>query len=171
MRVLILGRFQPFHNGHAELVRYAEKNYGEVVIAIGSAQESYTFRNPFTAGERYEMIFNALEELGIKHFYIVPIPDINRYGIYASHVKELVPSVKKIISNSPLIQELFKREGFEVIDVPFFERKKYAGIEIRKRIAEGRKWEHLVPDAVSSFIKKIKGEERIKKLAEIEERK
>ena len=104
MRVLILGRFQPFHNGHAELVRYAEKNYEEVVIVIGSAQESYTFRNPFTAGERYEMIYNALGTLGIKHFYIVPVPDINRYGLYASHIKDFVPSVKKIMSNSLLIQ-------------------------------------------------------------------
>ena len=168
MRILILGRFQPFHNGHAELVQYAERKYGEIVIVIGSAQESYTFQNPFTAGERYEMIYASLKDMQIKHFYIVPVPDINRYGVYASHVKDFVPHVKKIMSNDPLIQELFKREGFDIIDAPFFERGKYAGIEIRKRIAEGKKWEHLVPEAVSSFIKKIKGEERIKKLAEIE---
>ena len=36
---IVLGRFQPFHNGHAYLVEEAIALFGKVTIAIGSAQD------------------------------------------------------------------------------------------------------------------------------------
>jgi len=167
MRALIIGRFQPFHNGHAELVKYAIQKYEEIVIIIGSAYESYTPRNPFTGGERYLMIRNSMEEMGIEKYYIVPVPDINRYGVYASHVSDLSPKFDIVLSNNPIIKEIFEKDGFEVSGTPLFEREKYSGTEIRHRMAEGRKWQNLVPDAVKKVIEEIKGEERVKKLHEI----
>ncbi|RLF50463.1 MAG: nicotinamide-nucleotide adenylyltransferase, partial [Thermoplasmata archaeon] len=55
MRVLFIGRFQPFHNGHAFVV--SQFNEYEIIFVIGSAYNSYSFENPFTAGERCEMIY------------------------------------------------------------------------------------------------------------------
>lgn len=164
MRSLLVGRFQPFHNGHAELVKYAIDNYGEVVIAIGSAYDSYTFRNPFTSGERHLMIRTALEDMGIRQYYIVSVPDINRYGVYAGHVAEMSPGFDIVLSNNNLIKEIFEKDGFEVAGTPAFQREVYSGTVIRRRIAEGKKWQHLVPEPVAEVIKEIKGEERIKRL-------
>ena len=162
MRALIIGRFQPFHMGHAEMV----KNVGgdEIIFVIGSAYHSFSFDNPFTAGERYEMIFRAMEEIGMKKFHIVPVPDINRYGIYAKHVAELVPSFHVVFSNNPLIKEIFEREGYKVESTPLYNRKEYQGKVIRERIASGEKWEHLVPKSVAEYIKEIGGDERIRNL-------
>lgn len=162
MRALIIGRFQPFHKGHLLLAKEMEEN--EPIFAIGSAYNSFSFENPFTAGERYEMIYNAMEEAGIRKFFILPIPDINRYGVYAKHVIDLSPSFDFVISNNELIIELFEREGYEVKRTKLYNRQEYQGKVIRKRIAENKKWEHLVPESVANFIKKIGGDKRIRKL-------
>jgi len=165
MRALIIGRFQPFHNGHVYLVEKFKEN--EFIFAIGSAYESYSFENPFTAGERCEMIYKAMEELNVKKFYIIPVPDINRYGVYAKHVIDLVPKFDFVISNNKLIKILFEREGYEVKETGLHNRKEYQGKVIREKIAKKEKWEHLVPKKVAEYIKSIKGDERIQMLAKI----
>ena len=80
-RGLFLGRFQPFHNGHLYVVEEMihDKSIDEIIIGIGCAQEAYTLENPFTAGERFEMINNTLRMqswYGTKPIYIIPIMDI-----------------------------------------------------------------------------------------------
>ena len=42
-RCVVLGRFQPFHLGHAYLVEAAAEHAGggEVVVAVGSAQAGW----------------------------------------------------------------------------------------------------------------------------------
>jgi cytidyltransferase-like protein len=66
-RALIFGRFQPFHKGHLSIVRWAleERGFEEVVLLVGMASENYTPRNPFTAGERIEMIRLSMMDAGI----------------------------------------------------------------------------------------------------------
>ncbi len=53
LTALLIGRFQPFHNGHLEVVKTISKKCDRMIIGIGSAQLSHTFENPFTAGERH----------------------------------------------------------------------------------------------------------------------
>ncbi|MBS7649487.1 adenylyltransferase/cytidyltransferase family protein, partial [Candidatus Bathyarchaeota archaeon] len=64
-RALYVGRFQPFHLGHLEAAKYILQNAREIIIVVGSAQESHTLENPFTAGERVYMIRLALNEANI----------------------------------------------------------------------------------------------------------
>ena len=162
MRSLLIGRFQPFHNGHLQLIHYFLKKNYEIIIGIGSAQESYTVTNPFTGGERYLMISQSVKE---KNCQIIPIPDINRYGIWVSHVKDLVPPFEVVLSNNPLLKELFTREGYTVQETPLFKRKEYSGTEIRKRMLSNQDWKSLVPPPVVEIIQNIKGIERIKQLS------
>ena len=56
----IIGRFQPFHLGHLELIRQIMNENDEIIILIGSSQANYTLKNPFTAGERVWMIRDSL---------------------------------------------------------------------------------------------------------------
>ncbi|MEM2787642.1 MAG: adenylyltransferase/cytidyltransferase family protein, partial [Archaeoglobaceae archaeon] len=64
-RALIFGRFQPFHLGHLNVIRWALERFDELVLLVGMADESHTLRNPFTAGERITMIRESLKEEGI----------------------------------------------------------------------------------------------------------
>lgn len=57
---LVIGRFQPFHIGHRDLIEQAKRHADEVIILIGSTNGPRTTRNPFTFAERVEMIGNYL---------------------------------------------------------------------------------------------------------------
>lgn len=166
---LLIGRFQPFHNGHMEMLRKVFVECDHVTIGIGSAQYSHTDKDPFTAGERYLMIAEALRSEGYSNFYIVPVEDLNRYSIWVSQVESMCPPFDVVYSNNPITRRLFIEKGYEVSNSPLYNRSEYSGTEIRKRIREGREWEHLVPDAVSKVIRESDGVRRIAELGETDE--
>ena len=49
---LILGRFQPFHYGHLNLIKKIVEMSIKPLICVGSAQYSHTPKNPFSIDER-----------------------------------------------------------------------------------------------------------------------
>lgn len=55
-----IGRFQPFHHGHYELVKEALSQAETVLIVIGSASKAPSIKNPFTATQREEFIKGTL---------------------------------------------------------------------------------------------------------------
>jgi len=164
MIALFVGRFQPFHNGHLQILKTVYKDFDEIIIGIGSSQYSNTLDNPFTAEERKEMIEKTLNAEGIKNYKVYFIPDIHNYPKWVSHVESIVPKFDVVISNNLLTSKLFSEKGYIVRNTLLFEREKYSGKEIRRRMLEGREWKNLVPKQVVDIIEKIKGVERIKNL-------
>ena len=53
---VVIGRFQPFHNQHAELILKATELAEDVVVLVGGADKPRTPKNPFTAEERAKLI-------------------------------------------------------------------------------------------------------------------
>lgn len=166
---LIIGRFQPFHNGHMEVLRRIFDECDHVTVGIGSAQHSHTADNPFTAGERYTMIAETLRDEGHTDFYIVPVEDLNRYALWVSQVVSMCPRFEVVYSNNPFTRRLFYEAGYEVRDSPLFNRGEYTGTEIRRRIREGEEWKHLVPRKVAEVIRRVDGVSRIRQMGESDE--
>jgi len=160
-RALFIGRFQPFHNGHLAMAKRIRERHEELVIGIGSAQYSHTGENPFTAGERYEMIHRALDADRLGNYSIVPIPDTHVHSVWVSHVLSLVPSFDTVYTNSALVVRLFKERGIQVVSLPMVNRENFSGTEIRRRMLKGEDWRALVPKAVASYIEEIDGVQRI----------
>jgi len=260
MKALFIGRFQPFHKGHAEQIRLIFKKYEEIIIGIGSAQRSHTIKNPFTAAERAAMIKEFLKDEGINNYQISEIRDLNVIwastntnlivwsdylnenkhedtnkvtfkiiqsdGIDTSKGKELilsslgkedcklatqdtskarwsvlfdvvsliigsedslnvaqipkdkliewvdyvlscVPEFDVVYSNNQLTKELFSKKGYDVKETALFNRNKYCGTEIRRRMINDEQWEALVPEPVCKLIKKIDGVNRLKELSNL----
>lgn len=165
MRALYIGRFQPYHLGHHEIIKETASEADEVVICIGSAQRSHELENPFTAGERYLMISKSLRDEGISNFYIVPIMDLNWNAVWVSHVESLIPPVDVVLTNNPLIECLFKEQGYKVRVPSLIHRKEYSGSEIRRRILNNESWESLVPEAVVEVIAERNGIIRMETLS------
>ena len=69
---IFVGRFQPLHKGHIHAIKQALKDYDEVIIGIGSSQESGTLRNPYSYEERVRMIKEKFPRIKV-----IPIPDVN----------------------------------------------------------------------------------------------
>ena len=164
MKILFIGRFQPFHNGHLELIKNIKDQYEKIIIGIGSSQYGYDNDNPFTVEERRLMIEKTLKDNNIKNYLIFEIPDIHDYPQWVSHVESIIPKFDAIITNNPLTIKLFKNKGYKVIKTKLYNRNIYSGKEIRKKISLNENWEKNVPKQVLNIINKINGIDRIKNL-------
>ena len=59
---VIIGRFQPIHQGHLDqLIIPAIEQSDRVLIILGSCFSTRTIKNPFTNEERMQMIMHALQ--------------------------------------------------------------------------------------------------------------
>ena len=167
MRVgLLVGRFQPFHLGHLEAVRYALKKVAYLYVVVGSAQRSHERDNPFTAGERIAMIKSALDANGVdpSKWMAIPIADADSHSLWVSSVVSMVPKFDVVFTNDALTFLLFKEEGMEVRAVPYLDRSRYSATNVRDRILERKDWESLVPPEVAKLVKRFGGVERVRAL-------
>ncbi|WP_293033004.1 nicotinamide-nucleotide adenylyltransferase [Natronococcus sp.] len=160
MRGFYIGRFQPFHNGHRNMVEQIADDVDELVLGIGSADDSHSVRNPFTAGERIMMITKSLVDTDVVT-YAVPIEDLERNSVWVSHVQSMSPDFDVAYSNNPLVVQLFREADFEVHQSPMFNREVLEGTEVRERMINDGDWESLVPEAVVEVVEEINGIERI----------
>lgn len=164
--ILILGRFQPLHNGHMKMIKHALEEDPELIIAIGSAGRSNERQNPLSGDERKQMIETILKTEGLDaKVVLVPNTDSDRY--YVEHVeKQIGAKPKKLISENPWSIDLFTKAGYSIIVTDrHFE---LSSTDIRRRIAEGERWEHLVPSKVADYLRSIDAIERIKETEKME---
>ena len=60
---VVIGRFQPVHNAHVEMLRRAGEQAHRVVIIVGSADRPRTYKNPWVSREREAMLIEAVTPL------------------------------------------------------------------------------------------------------------
>lgn len=165
-RGLLIGRMQPVHNGHIQVIKKILEEVDEIIVGIGSAQLSHITTDPFTAGERVMMLTKALAENDIDsaRYYIIPIQDIQMNAVWVSHIKMLTPPFGKVFSGNPLVQRLFEEEFYNVSKPPLFKREKLSGTEVRRRMLNNENWKKLVPSSTAKIIEEISGIKRIQHL-------
>lgn len=61
--LVLIGRFQPVHSAHAEIIRRATELAKQLIIIVGSAKQPRTFKNPWTSAERRMMLQNVCDTL------------------------------------------------------------------------------------------------------------
>jgi len=164
---LYIGRFQPFHLGHLEAVNHILKQVDELIIVVGSAQNSHTVENPFTAGERTTMIRMALKDAKIEpsKYVVTPLPDAEFHVVWVAHLLSQTPAFQVAFTNEPLTARLLKEAGVHVERIPFFQREFFTATEVRRRMLSSEDWESLLPHAVAEYLKSIEGVERIREIS------
>jgi nicotinamide-nucleotide adenylyltransferase len=170
-RALYPGRFQPMHLGHLNVIKWALTKVDELIIGVGTAQESHTVVNPFTSGERLVMLREALKDEGIdlSRVYIIPIPDILMNSVWPYYVQMYVPKFTYGVARNPLVLRLFKDAGIQLLIPPPYDRRKLSSTRIRKLMLLGKdEWRELVPRAVAKFIDEIGGVERLKEITGVD---
>src|SRR5438132_6097059 len=149
---LYVGRFQPFHLGHLEAVKYILERVNELIIVVGSAQHSHTLDNPFTAGERITMLRLALKEAGIRpdRFTVIPLPDDEFHKVWVAHLLSQTPSFDVVYTNEPLTFRLLKEAGLRVERIPMLSGKKFTATESRKGQLAHAPWKENVETAAAT---------------------
>lgn len=72
---VVIGRFQPFHNGHLALLHEALRVAPVVFVVLGSAYAVRSPRNPWTHDERAAMIREALAPAEQQRVRFIPMRD------------------------------------------------------------------------------------------------
>ena len=72
---VVIGRFQPVHNGHVALLQAGLQQARRLVVVAGSMHQPRSFKNPFTVAEREQMIRSALPVQEQARVHVVGVSD------------------------------------------------------------------------------------------------
>lgn len=168
-RVLYIGKFQPFHYGHKKVVETLSDRHKELIIVIGGADSSYTPTNPFTSGERIEMIKKSID-VDFESVYIIPIMDIDDNILWPNHVSKYTPEFNYVYSNNPFVKKLFSDANYSVKSIDKFNRDEYSGTNVREYMKNNNpEWKNLVSDEVVELITEFNGVKRLQSIHKTEE--
>lgn len=166
-RALFFGRFQPVHKGHVKVVEDILKRHDEVIFAIGMSTESHTPRNPFTAGERVEMVRLSMRDAGISLDKIItitiPTLEVSIASVY--YVVMMSPHFNEVYMGNIPIASMFQQAGYKVKIPTPYHREKYNGTIIRTLMYNrDPEWRELVQPGVAKYLDEIGAEDRIRKI-------
>src|SRR3990167_1143672 len=129
------GRFQPLHNGHAEIIFSLSSRYAKVVVPVTMAQLSHMDRHPLTGGERYEMMRRFATAERLANLEIIPLPYDCYLTTWIAFLESICPRFDIVYARNPLMRALFAERGYPLVE-PLFDRK-ISGVMVREQIANG----------------------------------
>ena len=168
--LFFIGRFEPYHKGHAAVVEAALATYPEadIVLAVGSADtDGLDPKNPWTFEERKEMILAELKlrypPAVLSRIRIDGVQDFSSDGAWTCAVKaavvgerEFSPALKPYLTNphmKKILISYFENPG-QVVSSPEFQ--KIANL-VERLEAEFRKCNPIITgfekDSSSYYIK------------------
>lgn len=164
---VIHGRFQILHNDHLRYLLAGKALCEHLVVGItnpdpvltgadpADPDRSAPQNNPLTYYERQAMATAALRGAGLLHdeFSVVPLP-VNLPEIYGHYVPLDALFFLTIYDDwGRRKKELFTSLGLRihVLWERPIEEKGICGREVRRRMAAGEPWDHLVPESVAAW--------------------
>lgn len=100
--IVFIGRFQPIHNAHLEIVRRACEMTRQLIIIVGSSEQPRTFKNPWTFDDRENMWHAALHSIVRRNCRIAIAPSVDfpyNDQMWASHIQDIVKKNSNITDN------------------------------------------------------------------------
>jgi len=93
---IFIGRFQPIHSAHLEMITEGLNIAEKMIIIIGSAKQARNIKNPFTFEERQTMILNALSEQQKEKIIIRGMKDFfYNDNIWTTNVQKIIKEITK----------------------------------------------------------------------------
>ncbi len=135
--LIVLGRFQPFHNGHASMISAAMSFLGvddsdlPLRICIGSSQAEQSLDNPWSAEEREQMIRVWLDGYDAE---IVHVPDLGDPPNYVRHAEKFHGPPGMIFTTDEGTSELYKAADWFVVESDLINRRDWQGWRVRATI-------------------------------------
>ena len=152
---LLIGRFQPFHNGHMHAIKYVLGQVNHLLLGIGSSNRSMERENPFTAQERKEMIQGSLSQQQHDRVTICFIPDVQNHIKWIALIQQTLPQFDVVFTNDEITRRLYTKKEMPVCSIPFLDRAYLSGTSIRHGISTGERWHHLVPRGTVTIVEPL----------------
>ncbi len=170
MTGVVHGRFQILHHDHMKYILAGAEKCNHLIVGITNPDPGLTRQddadparstqeaNPLTYWERHCMITDTLIDAGhgAGAFSVVPFP-VNLPDLYANYVPLDATFFLTIYDAwGQRKMEMFQKAGLTV-DVLWRRAASEKGItstQVRKAIALGQAWEHLVPGPVAAIIRR-----------------
>jgi len=165
MKAGFLGRFQPFHLGHYNVVDKEKESYDEFQIIVGSPEKSRTERNPLNFEERKKLMkacFPELKIIGIEDTEENPQesdPETSANQEWAEEFEKKEFDI--VISGNDKVKEIIENHTDIQVERPeMFSERIYSGTEVRRRINSGEEWRYLTPECshevLEGLLEKVK---------------
>lgn len=164
--LVLIGRFQPLHNAHLEIIKRATALTDQLVVVCGSANQPRTYKNPFTFDERAQMIRNATAGLSLRVYTEANIDTIYNDQAWAVRVQGIVSKYVCLGTKTGIIGHKKDESSFyldmfpqwEFVDVEKIEP--LGATDIRdlyfKRDANMRFIQGVVPETTFEFLSRFK---------------
>ncbi len=164
---IVIGRFQPFHLAHQDLINHALTLSEKVVIILGSARSAPDVKNPFTPAMREEiirasypkdsenLIFRAVRDYPYNdHVWTAEVQNIvNQIVEDDDKEHEKIAMVGFFKDKSSYYLNLFPQWNFEEFYCADKQNLKINGTQIREKyFAEDESWKKLVPNTVENYL-------------------
>ena len=164
MNGLLIGRFQPFHLGHLDALRYALSKVEKLWVGLGSSNKPLQKNNPFSAEDRKKMILSSIDDPIRNKIEIYFIPDFEDHKKWVEHIDTIVPKFDIVFTNDDMTKYLYSKRGTRVETIPFTKRDVLSGTNIRDLILSDQPWEEFVPDGTRNFLIETNAKQRLKNL-------
>lgn len=151
-RIGMVARWRPVHLGQAPVLRALCDLAEHALIGIGSANR-YNLRNPFTLEETMEMIRLVLP--GRDNYTLLPINDLDDGPRWRLMILDLFGDLDLFVTANPYVANLL-RDDYAVTRPVYLisEQDKIPidGTMVRRAMAQGDGWQHLVPPEIAHYL-------------------
>ena len=164
--LVLIGRFQPFHSAHLEIVKRATALCDQLIIITGSAQQPRTYKNPFTSAERAVMIKDATRGLSMHIHVEENVDTIYNDQAWAVRIQGIVSKYAVLGTKTGIIGhkkddssfylDMFPQWGYENVELIEF----LSAVDIRdlyfKREVNMKFIRGVVPETVFDFLEQFR---------------
>ncbi len=165
--LVLIGRFQPLHSAHLEIIKRATALTDQLVVICGSAKQPRTYKNPFTFDERARMIRAATAGLSMRVYVEPNIDTIYNDQAWAVRVQGIVSKYRVLggagvgiighkKDESSFYLDMFPQWGYENVE----EIEPLSAVNIRdlyfKRDCNMKFIKAVVPETTYDFLNEFK---------------
>lgn len=147
-------RFKPLHVVHAALLETLCERAGRLLIGVGSSNR-YDADNPFTCAETVAMVERVLRPR-FANFESIPVPDLGHGPRWRAQLVGLFGPLDLFVTANAYVAALL-RETYPLAHprelVPAARHAPVDGARVRRALARGEPWEHLVPPEVADYLR------------------
>ncbi len=157
---VLIGRFEPPHKNHFDLIYKGLEIAEKLIMVIGSNRAAPTIHNPFSFQDRVEMISKTVSPEQLKKIIFIPVRD---YYYNDNHwLTELQQKVNQHISYGDSIALLGNYKDDSSYYLKMFPQWDFmtggiatnlSATAVREALFKGGDWESLVPKGVSDWLK------------------